>query len=533
MLKALVRKQFLEIRNLYLTGRGGKKKQLKSPKGMYFLLGFLAFIIMVSMFFASMGVGDVLIPAGLDWMFFAVMCLIAFLLGIIGSVMSTAQALFRSRDNELLLSMPIPPAAIVFVRMISVYIMSLIYEGVVLIPAVIYYFIFGQPSFLSVVFCILGIFLMGFLITAFSCGAGWLVSLIAAKLKNQKIILVIMGVILIGAIYYVQFNSSRLIRSLVENAETVAERIRGWGYPLYAPGLSMTGNVPAFLVFLGITAVLFGIAYYAVSKSFSKIALMKETEKFAAFRKTDIRTSGVMDTLFRRELRRFTSSVPYMMNAGLGILFLVALGVIALIKFGDIREVITGIGSVYPLIDSYMPVALACAVCLLSSFCMSASCSISMEGKFLWIYQTLPLDPYRIFQAKIRLHLVLAGVPALFCLLVLALSVGVSIPAFVCMLVFTGMYIMLTASFELMLDLKRPKLNWINENQALKTNVTVFIDMLIGVLLPVALGALYLLLITQIGPELYLAILIAVFAGLTLLVHRWLTGKGRRIFQTL
>ena len=81
---------------------------------------------------------------------------------------------------------PIPPAKIVLVRMISVYLMSLLYESVVTIPAVIYYFIVGNVTVLSVILCILSIFVLAFLITAFSCGAGWLVSYIAAKLKIRR-----------------------------------------------------------------------------------------------------------------------------------------------------------------------------------------------------------------------------------------------------------------------------------------------------------------------------------------------------------
>ena len=536
MIKTLLRKQLLEVREVYLTGRRGKdgqKKKLKKSKGLYVLFIFLYLIIMISMFFMSMGIGFSLIPAGLDWLYFTILNIITFLVGIIGSVLSTAQALFRSKDNEFLLAMPIPPSKIVFVRMTTVYLMSFLYESVVLVPAIIYYFIAGSPSVLSVIFCILSLFIMAFLITAFSCGAGWLVSLIATKLKNQKIVLTVLAIALIGVIYYFQFNASRMITSLVENAETIAQNIKGWGYPLYAPGLGMTGNVLGFLLFLAITAVLFGIAYYAVTKSFAKIALTKAEEKSAIFKSSDIRTSGLSDTLFRRELKRFTASVAYMMNAGLGLFFLLAVAVLVFIKTSDIRTAMASIGQGYPWIDQVAPVVMACAVCVLTSFCMMASCTISMEGKYIWIYQSMPIDPYRIFRAKMGLHIVLTGAPALLAVLAVGIAVRASIVQFICMIVFTIMFIILTAAFELMLDLKRPKINWTNENQAIKTNITVFVDMLIGFLVPGALGSIYLALVPFIGPELYLVIWIAVFAGLTLLIHKWLAGKGRAIFSTL
>ena len=488
---------------------------------------------MVSMFFASMGIGSALIPAGLDWLYFTILNILAFLLGILGSVLSTAQALFRSKDNEFLLAMPIPPAKIVLVRMISVYLMSLLYASVVMIPAIIYFFIAGNVTVLSVILCILSLFVMAFLITAFSCGAGWLVSYIAARLKNQKIVLAALAVLLIGVLYYFQFNASRLISSIVHNAAQIAQSVKGWGYPLYAPGLGMTGNIIGFLVFLGITAVLFGIAYYAVTKSFLRIALAKTVEKQVAFHRSDIRTSKLGDTLLRRELKRFMASISYMMNAGLGLVFLVAAAVVILIKMQDARQMITALGSQIAYVDSLAVVITTSLVAILSGLCMMASCSISMEGKYIWIYQVMPIDPYKIFRAKILMHVILTGVPALLCVLATGIVLRVSIPAFLVMIVYTGMYIVLTASFELMMDLRRPKLNWTNENQALKTNVTVLVDMLLGMLIPVVIGSVYIPLVPLMGPELYLVIWFAVFAVLTLLIHRWLAGKGRAIFQYL
>ena len=542
MLKALLRKQLLEVRNLYLNGRGGlagkkdkngKPKKARNPKGMMILFVVLYLVIMVSLFFMCMGIGSAMLPAGLDWLYFTITNILAFLIGIVGSALSTAQALFRSKDNEFLLAMPIPASRIVFVRMIAVFLMGFLYESVVMIPSVIYYFIAGQPSFLSVVFCILGIIIMAFLVTAFSCGLGWLVAFISTKLKNQKVILAFILIVVIGGLYYFQFNSSRLINSVIANASQIAESIRGWGYVLYAPGLGMTGNVIGFLVFLGMTAVLFCIAYWAVTKSFSRIALFKATEKHAAFHKEEIRSSGVQNALLRREFRRFFASIAYMFNAGLGCLILLVLAVLALFKIQDIRMILTQIGQGFPLIDKTASVSVACAVCILASFCVISGCSISMEGKYLWLYQSLPIDPYAIFRAKIHLHVLMTGIPALILVLVMGIILQVTIPVFICMVVFVIMFVYLAASYGLQRDLRHPKLNWTNENQAMKTNLNVLIVMLLGLIIPGAMGGLYYALASFLSPELYLVILIIICAALTLIIHKWLAGKGREVFHYL
>ena len=537
MLKALLKKQLLEVRNFYLNGRRRKAsqpgKKARNPKGMMILFVVIYFVIMVSLFFLSMGIGHVMIPAGLGWMYFTVTNVIAFLLGILGSVMSTAQALFRSKDNEFLLAMPIPASRIIFVRMISVFLMGLLYESVMMVPAVIYYFIIGNPTFLSVILCILSIVVMAFLVTAFSVGVAWLVSFISTKLKNQKIILAFLLIVVIGGIYYFQFNSSRFINSIIQNADTIAERIQGWGYPLYASGLGMTGNIVGFLVFLAMTGVLFGIAYFAVTKSFSRIALFKAQEKHTAFRKAEIRETSLSGSLLKREFRRFFASLAYMFNTGFGCMIMLLVAALALFKMQDIRMAITRFGSGFPGIEQYLPVAAACVAGILASFCVISGCSVSMEGKYLWVYQTLPVDPYAIFKAKIYLHTIVTGIPALLLILVLGITIQTTIPIFICMVIFVAMFVYLGASFGLQTDLKRPKLGWTNENQAIKTNLNVLVIMLIGLVIPLALGGIYFLLMRVLSPEMYLVILIAACAGLILLIHRWLAGRGREIFRHL
>ena len=83
------------------------------------------------------------------------------------------------------------------------------------------------------------------------------------------------------------------------------------------------------------------------------------------------------------------------------------------------------------------------------------------------------------------------------------------------------------------MDLKHPKLDWTNETQPIKNNLTVFLDMLAAMFAPAILGGLYFLLFRLISPIVYLVILVALFAGLALPATRWLAGKGREIFRSL
>ena len=60
---------------------------------------------------------------------------------------------------------------------------------------------------------------------------------------------------------------------------------------------------------------------------------------------------------------------------------------------------------------------LLCVVlCGLASMNFMTAPSVSLEGKSLWIMQSLPVEPWRIFRAKIRMQLLLIGLPLLLCI---------------------------------------------------------------------------------------------------------------------
>ena len=110
MLKALIRKQLMEIFRMYFYD--SKKKRGRSAKKVlisFILFGFLMVVVMGGIFTGlSIAMCKPLAVAGMPWLHFTIMGMIAVLLGTFGSVFNTYSALYLSKDNDFLLSMPIP-----------------------------------------------------------------------------------------------------------------------------------------------------------------------------------------------------------------------------------------------------------------------------------------------------------------------------------------------------------------------------------------------------------------------------------------
>lgn len=110
MLKLLIHKQLSEIFRAYLYDAKKNKTRSKGATAAYIVLFVLIMAGMLGGMFTylSLSICEPLSAAGMDWLYFALMGLIAILLGSFGSVFNTYSGLYLAKDNDLLLSMPIP-----------------------------------------------------------------------------------------------------------------------------------------------------------------------------------------------------------------------------------------------------------------------------------------------------------------------------------------------------------------------------------------------------------------------------------------
>ena len=138
MLKTLIGKQFREVfRNYYVSAKTGKARNQKTVTWM--IIGYGAIMACLAVFFTffDLSVGIVLLKDGRTWLYFSLNAIMSVAFGTLGSVFATYSSLYIAKDNEQLLSLPIPPRTILLSRLVSVFAMSALYSGVIWIPAVI------------------------------------------------------------------------------------------------------------------------------------------------------------------------------------------------------------------------------------------------------------------------------------------------------------------------------------------------------------------------------------------------------------
>ena len=535
MLKALLKKQFLELNAFYFQNKKTGKNRSKAGTIGFIILYIVLFVYLAFMFFMlAQSLAGALIPMGYGWLYYALMGLVALAFGVFGSVFNTYAGLYHAKDNELLLAMPIPPRRILLVRMLGVYAMGMLYTCILMVPTIVA----GQlnaPGVWPLISQILLTILLGLVVLALTCFLGWIVALIAARLKNKSFITVILSLALIALYYVIYFRVNTVIRHITEHAEQLDSGMRRL-YPIYAFGRAAEGDALSLLAFAAIALALCALCVWIMSRSFIRIVTMNRgdgAKKKDYHTQTVQKAAGAPAALLRREFKRFTASPTYMLNCGLGLVLLLAAAVAALIKADAVRGAVERIAQTMPGVTPALPVFLCGAVILMAALNPISAPSISLEGKTIWILQSLPVNASDVLTAKLRMHLYLCAGPTILCAAALAFVLRLDFSVAVYAALLSLLATMLFGSLGLALNLLRPNLSWTNETVPIKQSMPVVVVIFGGWFVAGAVVGLYFLLRSFCPTQYYLLGCIVVFALLCRLLNGWLKRSGAEKFASL
>lgn len=532
MLKTLLRKQMMEIFRAYFYDAKKNRKRSRASTVMFIVMyAFLMAGVLGGIFtFVAISLCQPLADAGMGWLYFTLTGLVAILLGAFGSIFNTYASLYKAKDNDLLLSLPIPTNYIMISRLLSVYLMGLMYSGAVILPAIIVYWCTVSASIGAILGSLLLLACISLIVLILSCSLGWVVAKISLKLKNKSFATVLLSLAFIILYYFFYFKAQTLIQDLVMNAATYGARIRGAAYPLYLFGRMGEGDLTAILLVIAVVLAMFALMWYVLSRSFLKIATATGKSDRKVYRETRTEKRSIFSALFSKELARFTGSPNYMLNCGLGTFILPALGILLLIKgssfLGGVAELFAGQpGSVTVLLCS--------AICLVSSMNDCAAPSVSLEGKSLWIAHSLPIAPWDALKAKLSVQLLITSPSTLFCSICALIVSQCSVAEAILLIVLPQLVVLLSALFGLTLGVLSPNLTWTSEIAPIKQSLPVTIALLGGWAYGIAIALLYILPTSTPEAPVYLLLCALVTLMACVALYLWLKRKGSARFAAL
>lgn len=531
MIKILLKKQMSEIfRTYFYDAKKNQKRSKASIIGLFAMYVLLIGGMLGGIFtYLALSLCRPLTDAGVSWLYFLLITMISIALGVFGSVFNTFASLYLAKDNDLLLSMPIPVRAIMVSRLLGVYLMGFIYAGIVIIPAVIVYLVTVSAAPLAIVGSILLTVCITLFVLVLSCLLGWVIAKISVKLRHKSIVTVFASLIFIGLYYFVYFRAQAMIGELIANAAVVGAKIRGAAYPLYAIGKMGTGDPLAMVCVTVVTVLLVVLTTCLIAHSFIRLATTPQNNEKRVYVAGREKVHSANMALFLRELCRFTSSAHYMLNCGLGIVVIPLCAVLLLWKGDMLAEILQ---SIFGTAAVTAVLAVGGAFTLATMNGITAP-SISLEGKNLWIAQSLPVTSWQILRAKLWLHIVMTGVPLLLYSICAAIGLHLTILQTVLLFVAANAYVFAAAALGLALNLKHPSLAWSNEIIPIKQSMPVFVCIFGGWIYAAVSMCVYFLLPGPVNAMLYLVLVTAVTIAAAVALWIWLYRRGTKIYKTL
>lgn len=527
MLKTLLRVRLAAFAAYFTGASRSQKKRSGAQKIAMLLLMLYCFAAFGMLFYTSFSaLAGVYAKLSLGWLYFAMYAVAAFALMVFGTVFTAKAQLFEAKDNELLLSLPVRPRDILASRMVSLLLWNLLFGVMVAVPALLAWTQAARLPALGFVSFILLLPALACFSLAVTSLLAWALSLLGNRVRNKSLAAIIGSVVFLGLYFAVIFRMNSYISQLAQNGAQIAAALSGAKVLVWL-GRAMAGESALALVWsLLATLAPFGLVSWLLGRSFTRIVTTKRGLPKVRYEEKTLRTASADTALLHRELRRLGASPTYLLNSGLGVLFLLAAAVVLVIK----RDVILDVLAQMPELASSLPVFLALAIGGMLGMTLFTPSSVSLEGKNLWILQSMPVSGAQVLRAKLRmadlLTLPAAVIASVCCVCVTELSPLILLDS------------VLFARFANALGLREgivhAKLDWSNEAQAVKQSWAVILTMLVcwGVLL--AAGAAWLMWLAElVSPEAFLLGFGAVLLFLDALLLRWLQTAGAERFSHL
>lgn len=539
MLKVLIKKQILELFSLMFVGGQTKKKKNKRKKTRSVVRP--AFIVLVAVIFVVLmiAVGAMAAPMAIfvlptkgAWLYYAIFAILGIIVSLFINAFIASSMIYKAKDNELLLSLPVPTRLIIVSRMAILLINCFAIFAILWLPAVIVAAICGHISAIGVVCCLILFIALSVFSMVLAAIIGWLVALITRNKNTKTILTIIFSVILLLFALSARFVINDAVKNLIVNIDNISSQLAASCYPMYFLGKAAVGNIIYTLIITLIVALLFTAVCFVISKTFLAIvSSSKGTKKHNAKFKYQ-KSKGVVSSIFWKDLRLLIKTPTYVINCGIGAVFVFVI-MFFLMTQSKMMAAFMTMNNTIPEFANVMPGIIAAIVCFTTGFDCITTPSISLEGKSLWILKSLPIRPLDIFMGKSLLHVVFNTIPSIVAVVIMAVLWNVNVLNVLAILIYVIAFSTLTAFFGMFVGIKRANLSWTNITIPIKQNLGVLFAILFTVGITLGSAVIYILLFSLLPAFAIILILSVILFGFCMLFINWFKYTGTKLFNQL
>ncbi|GEM_PF-921197 len=530
MLKTLIKMQFSALASqTIMRTRKGRATNKTSPGKiiLYSLLLLLCFGYLSVIFgVIFLMLESMTAETAQNWSMTALASFMSMILCFVGTIFTTQSLIFNSKDNDLLISMPIPPRLILLSRITTLAIMNYIFALMIFLPATIAWVMVNGFGLGVLVYLALFIFvpLASMTLTLI---LGWIIALISSRMKNKSLVTTILSVAAFLVYFLLCFNLGDYITVIEENPSLVSSFISEYLGLFVLMGKAVANlDIIALLITIAVCVLPFAVVIFILSKSFLKIVTDKKSAKKAIYRKKEMKAGTVSSALIKKEFQRFFTSATYFLNSFMGIIFMILIAAAIILNVNGIKEfmseISTGLGFLLP-IENIMAFFGIAIIIVISAFNIPTSVCISLEGKTLWILQSMPLKAKDVLLAKMRAAVIATSIPNLIFAVIISILFGLDILSITAIIIVAIAMPIFSSCFGIIINMLMPRFDWVNETLCVKQSGSTIISlllMLVATIITVGCGGAVFFLISATGGIILTIALTVIFATISYIIIR-------------
>jgi len=520
------------------------KTALKEKKGrtigMFIAITFLVVYLGVILYIVETKMLDILIRMGMPETLISVAVMLTTAGTLVMSFFFVLSSLYLGRDAAYLASLPLKPRTILSAKLVQVWVSETCIDALIILPACILY---GIRVGVDALFWVrlIPVWLLISLLPI--CVIAFLSSLLirlSALWKHREILLTVSGIVLLVAYMIVMMNMGSITGDAADNGQMLEQFVQNNSVRIAsmtsmfppaawaAEGL-LGQNMGMFAVWILISLAAPAVTVWLLGYSYRTLSMLQtETPGSGRKKRTGKGTFDAGSQLKAcciRELKTILRVPSYATNI-LPICFMPLMMVIMICVIGgkNIGENGGGFAALFAQMPQVIIMGILAAIMgYVSGINPALSTAVTREGKGHDFLKALPVESMTFIRAKFIIGFGLSMMGIIAAAVALIIIFPEQILPIILATVLCLLFSYMNDAMALSRDVKKPRLDWVTEQEAVKQNFGALISMLIswGILVPLA-GLTYLLITLGLDTLPVFAILALILCVLCVLAHRML-----------
>ena len=495
------------------------KTALKEKKGrtigMFIAIAILVVYLGVILYIVESKMLDIMIGMGAPEMLITVAVMLTTAGTLIMSFFFTLSALYLGRDAAYLAALPLKPRTILSAKLVQVWVSETLIDAIILLPACILYAVkVGvDPGFyLRMIVVWLLIALMPICVIAFVSS---LLIRLTALWKHREILLTVSGLVLMVGYMILMMNMGQITGDSAEGGEMIKQLVEsssariGAMTTLFPPAAwaanGMLGqNYGMFIVWILISLAAPVITVWLLGYSYRKLSMLQTETPGGGKKKFTGRESftggSQLKACCMREIKTILRVPSYATNI-LPICFMPLMMVIMILVVGGKSSGESGgFQAIFEKMNPTIVMGILTAVmAYVSGMNPALSTAVTREGKGHDFLTALPVSSHTFIRAKFIVGYGLSMMGIIAAGIALMIFFPNRILEIIFALILTFLFSFVNDAIALSRDIKKPRLDWVTEQEAVKQNFGVLISMLLSWVILIALAGLTYVLIAVAG----------------------------------